>query len=343
MQSSTIPIHRGMTFGYYARNGYYSSAAARQEVDRMASLNIDWVCLVAIVLQDTFASTRQYRDFKMTPADDELRDIIDYIHAKHMHVQLRPMLECWDGAQRLQISFPREETVIPGKPMDHWSRWFASLTERTLHYGAVAQRAGCEAFGLDSELDHTVWQQKYWKQVVAAARSVFTGHLTTGHTAGIDFLAELRDQPDHWFRQLDSLGVSFYHPVSDKPGATLAEMRVRVQDKLDYYRQVAAVYGKPFYLAECGCCSTAGATLKPYGWDNPGGYDGEEQARYLEAVLSTFWDEPWWMGLYWWKWDEQNDRPWLRDDPRGDKGFPVWGKPAAAVMQRWFGRPERRA
>jgi len=329
-----------MTFGYYARNGYYSSEAARIEVDRMATLNIEWVCLVSIVLQDTFASTRQYRDFYQTPADDELREIIDYIHKKGMKVQLRPMLECWDGAQRMQINFPGEGMIIPGKPMNHWTRWFDSMTERTLHYARLAERGGCEAFGIDSELDCTVSQQKHWLRVVAAARSAYSGHLTTGHTRHVDFRKELQEKPDHWFHQLDSLGTSFYAPLSDGPGATEEQMLARIQPVVEYYREVAALYRKPFYLAECGCCSTAGATAKPYGWDNPGGYDGEEQARYLDTVLTAFWKEPWFMGLYWWKWEEQNDRPWLRDDPRGDKGFPVWNKPAAEVLKRWYSRPD---
>lgn len=340
--STPVPVHRGMTFGYYARNGYYRSAAARLEVDRMASLGIEWVCLVSIVLQDTFASTRQYRDFRQTPADDELREIIDYIHGKGLKVQLRPMLECWDGAQRLQIRFPNDGEIIPGKRMNHWKLWFDSMVDRTLHYAGLAERAGCEAYGLDSELDFTVQQQDHWLRVVAAARSVYHGHLTTGHTRVVDFLAELRGRSDHWFRQLDSLGSSFYAPLADGPGATQEQMLARIRPQLDYYREVAALLGKPFYFAEAGCCSTAGATAKPYGWDNPGGYDGEEQARYLDTVLTAFWNEPWWMGLYWWKWEEQNDRPWLRDDPRGDKGFPVWNKPAADVMKRWYGRPDRR-
>lgn len=338
--STRIPIHRGMTFGYYARNGYYSTDVARQQVDRMKELNIDWVCVVAIVMQDTFASTRQYRDCKMTPADDELRDIIDYIHSQGMKAQLRPMLECWDGTQRWHIQFPPEETIIPGKPINHYTRWFESMAERTLHYARVARRAGCEAFGIDSELCHTVDQIAHWKNVVAAARSEYRGHLTTGHTPAVDFLKELANK-DHWFYDLDSLGVSFYHPVSDSPGASLEQMREKLKPWLDHYRKVAALYGKPFYLAECGCCATAGATVKPHGWDNPGGYDGQEQARFLEAVLDTFWAEPWWMGMYWWKWDEQNDRPWFRDDPRGDKGFTLDGKPAAEVMKKWYGRTDR--
>ncbi len=329
-----------MTFGYYARNGYYGSPEARVEVDRMTELNIEWVCVVVIVLQDTFTSTRQYRDFEMTPADDELRDIIDCLHARGMKVQLRPMLECWDGTQRVHVTFPTDQTIIPGKPIRYAGPWFESMTQRTLHYARLAQRAGCEAYGLDSELDRIVSFNDHWKQVVAAARSAFDGHLTSGHTGRVDFLAEL-DNNDHWFYDLDSLGASFYHRAAEVPGATKQQMLERLAHWRDHYRAIAWKYGKPFYFAECGCCSTAGAAAHPSGWDNPGGYDGQEQAHYLDAVLETFWNEPWWMGLYWWKWQEHNNRPWLRDDPRGDKGFALYGKPAAEVMKLWYGRKNR--
>jgi len=244
---------------------------------------------------------------------------------------------------RIHIRFPGEAEIIPGKPMTHWTRWFDSMAHRTLYYAALAQRAGCEAYGLDNELDHTVDQHAHWRRVIAAARSVYKGHLTAGHTHGVDFRGELKMHPDHWFRELDSLGSSFYSPLSDAPDATIGMMTGRIRPVVEYYREVAALFGKPFYFAECGCCSTAGATMKPYGWDNPGGYDGDEQANYLEAVLRAFWDEPWWAGLYWWKWEEQNDRPWLRDDPRGDKGFPIWGKPAAEVFRRWAEKERRSA
>lgn len=328
-----------MTFGYYARNGYYATASARKEVDKMKDLNIEWVCLISTVLQESFGGGRQFRDFKMTPADDELREIIDYIHEKGMKVQLRPMLECWDGSQRIHITFPADRAIIPGKPLTQASRWFESMTDRTLHYARLASRAGCEAYGLDSELDLIVSFNKEWKEVVKAARSVFGGHLTSSHTGVANFMAEL-EKPDHWWFDLDSLGNSFYNRVAEEPGATMEEMLATLQPSLEYHRSIAAKYGKPYYFGECGCCSTAGATRSPAGWDHSGTYDGEEQARFMEAVFHTFWNEPWWMGLYWWKWDEQNDRPWFRDDPQGDKGFTIDGKPAAQVMKKWYGRSD---
>lgn len=343
MQSSVgspIAVHRGVNFGFYARNGYFGSDAARTEVDRMASLGVNWVCLIAIVMQETFGSTRQFRDFVHTPADDELRDIIDYIHQRGMRVQLRPMVECWDGAQRVHITFPDDREIIPGKPMSYVSRWFDGMCERTLHYARLATRAGCEAYGLDSELDLLVRHNRHWKRVIAAARSAFTGHLTTSHTGIADFLREL-DKPDHWWRDLDSLGTSFYEPAATAPGASHEQMVAMLQRPLEHHRKVAAAYGKPYYFGEIGCCAVAGATKLPYFWGNGGGFDGEEQARYLDAVCDTFWREPWWMGLYWWKWDEQNHRASFHDDPAGDKGFTVWGKPAAQTMKRWFTRPDR--
>jgi hypothetical protein len=40
----------------------------------------------------------------------------------------------------------------------------------------------------------------------------------------------------------------------------------------------------------------------------------------------------------WWKWDEQNNRAEFHDDPAGDKGFTIRGKPAQEVMRRLYTR-----
>lgn len=330
--------HHGITFGYHARNGYLGSPEVREQIDRIAEVGFDWLCLVVTVFQETFASTRQYRDFAFTPGDDEILSLIAHARRRGLKVQLRPMLECLDGTQRIHINFPREREIIPGRPITHWARWFESFIARTRHYARIAEATGCEAYGLDSELDYTVDRQEQWLEVVATARAAFSGHLTTSHTWRVDFLSELKSRPDHWFRSLDSLGCSFYAPLADGPGASVAAMRERARPELEKCREIAALLGKPFYFGEIGCCSTQGAAAKPWGWDNPGGYDGEEQARYAEAVLELFAPEPWWGGFYWWKWDEQNNRPWLRDDPRGDKGFILDGKPAARYLKSWFRR-----
>ena len=69
----------GVTFGFHAKNGYFSSEKARDEVEAMAKAGATWVTVVPTVWQDSCHSTFQYRDFIYTPNDIELLDIIDFI------------------------------------------------------------------------------------------------------------------------------------------------------------------------------------------------------------------------------------------------------------------------
>jgi hypothetical protein len=335
-------LHRGVTFGFYARNGVLGSPWAVEQVAKMRALNIDWVVLTPIVMQDDFASTNQYRDFEITPDDGEVRRIIDHLHGAGIKVQLRPMLECKDGHGRTQIQFAYDSDGgrIPGMVSDRWARWFRSMALRSTHYARIAQETACEMYGLDSELDRMVGQQQGWKQVITAVRAVYDGPVTschTTHTNYIDFDKEF-SYPDHWWRDLDCLGLSFYPAGSDGPGATVEDMVARLAPQRDRIRTWAKAYGKPLHFGEVGCTSSLGGARNPSGWSDRAKYDGEEQARYLEAVLTLFWDEPWWQGMYWWKWDEHLDRPHYRTDPAGDQGFTVDGKPAAEVMRRWFAK-----
>jgi hypothetical protein len=338
--SDLVEVHRGMTFGFYARNGYFGSAEARAAVDGMVDLNIKWVVLIATVMQDTYSSVVQYRDFEVTPSDDELRVIIDYIHEKGLKVQLRPMLETQDGHGRLQVWFPPDRERIPGRGTDYWARWFHFLELRSLHYARIAQETACEMYGLDSELDRTVHQNEHWLDVLDGVRGVYDGPVTSCHTPHVDFARELQN-PDHWFYELDMLMSSFYLPAADRAGAGVDDMVAFLEPQVSKWRSIAETYGKPIAFGECGCTSSSGAAMHPAGWSSETGYDGLEQANYLEAVLRSFWSEPWWHGLYWWKWDEQNDRANFKGESGRDKGFTIEGKPAAGVMQRWYARTDR--
>lgn len=339
----SVPIQRGVSFGFYARNGVLGSDWAREQVDRMVELKVDSVVLTPIVMQETAHTTRQYRDFEVTPDDHELHTIIAHMHAQGLRVCLRPMTETQDGCGRLQVWFQPDRERIPGRRSTHWADWFESFRLRSLHYARIARDTGCERYGLDSELDRTIDQHDHYRRVLETVRSVFPGPVTschTTHTGLIDFERELSN-PKHWWHSLDELQLSCYARGADHPGATAEEMASMLQPQRDRFRSLAALFGKPISFGECGCTSSAGGAMNPSGWSAESGFDGGEQANYLEAVLRTFWDEPWWAGLYWWKWDEQNDRPQFKSDPCGDKGFTVWGKPAAETMKRWFGRPDR--
>ncbi len=332
-------VQTGVTFGFYARNGVLGSTWARDQVDRMVDANVRWVVLTPIVMQESAHTTRQYRDFEVTPNDHELYTLITYMHQQGLRVNLRPMLETQDGNGRLQVWFQPDRERIPGRISDHWARWFESMTLRSVHYARIAQDTGCELYGLDSELDRTIDQHGRWKQVIKAVRSVYDGPVTschTTHTGLIDFDKEL-SRADHWWRDLDMLQLSCYERASEQPGSSVEEMMAMLAPHVSRFRRMAEAYGKPISFGECGCTSSRGGAKSPSGWTSDATFDGQEQANYLEAVLRSFSPEPWWNGLYWWKWDEQNDRAQFKSDPAGDKGFTVRGKPAEERMRQLYG------
>lgn len=144
---------KGMNFGFYAGKGVLGSAWAREQVDRMAALGIDWIALCVTVTQETPQSTLQYRDFNFSPRDDEVIGIIRHIRAKGIRVMLRPMIETQDGLDRGSIWFPHDGERMPGRRSARRAEWFAGFRQRSVFYAEIAQETGCEAYGLESELD----------------------------------------------------------------------------------------------------------------------------------------------------------------------------------------------
>ena len=323
----------GVNFGFYAREGYYESQAARDEVDEMAKTGVKWVTVIATVYQETWCSTLQYRDFADSPGDLELADIIDYIHSKGMKVCLRPMEESLDGLDRLSIRFPADCERMPGRRVSHASKWFDSMRKRSRYYAKIAARTKCEAFCLDSEIDRLMNFDKEWRSVIAAVREVYKGPVTSCHTM---VAGDALMKRGNWLSELDFISISNYPSPHTQPGAGKEAMMKGLQGHLAHMRKIAAATGKKILFGEIGCTSTHGASKAPAGWSGNGGYDGKEQADYMDAFFTLFEKEPWCIGFMWWKWDEQNNRPQFKDDPKGDKGFTIRGKPAQEVMRRHY-------
>lgn len=335
VRDGAFPFLRGVNFGYLAKTGYLGSAAAAEEVDRMADAGVEWVSLLVMIMQDAFYSTRVYRDFRLTPSDRDLAKIIDRMHRKGLKVLLKPAIDCHDSAWRGRINFPEATSEqIQGVRTDYWGPWFRSVTEAMTYYARLSEELGAEAFTSAQELLGADFEKDHWRALNEAVRDVYRGHLcinACGDLARLshpDFLA--------WAGEVDAVGVSYYVGVPQE-ARTADAIHESLSRDLPKWREFAAKLGRPVYWAECGCRSMHTAHVLPSEYRSIGSYDGELQAEYLEGMLRTFWEEPWWTGFQLWKWDEQQDRPHYRQ-PDGDTGFTIRGKPAEDVMLRWAKR-----
>ena len=332
------PIMKGMAFGFKAKNGYYRSDEALEAVQKMASLNINYVSLIVSVMQDNFFSTRVFPDYEYTVDHAELELIIDAFHEAGVQVQLNPIIEIFDGSWRGDIGFPRMMNIFEGVNTDYWARWFDSYTACAVSYAKLAQRKDVALLSLGAEYDGTMAQEDHWQQLIKAVREHYDGALSYEMTSSY---AENLEQIPEWIGELDYVGVNFYRSATDRKLTVTevpsVEAMIRyLEPQVEKVRAIHERFNKPIIFPETGCRSRLGASQYPSDWKRPGPYSGEEQANYMEAVWRTFKDQSWWRGMFWWKWDEQQYRSQYHDDPAGEKGFTIEGKPAEQRMKRIY-------
>ena len=92
-------------------------------------------------------------------------------------------------------------------------------------------------------------------------------------------------------------------------------------------------WDRPVLFTEIGYRSIEGAAIEPWNSTVRRSIDLQEQVDAYEALFETFWDQPWFAGLYVWDW-----RP--RHGSAGgstDDHFSPQNKPAEDVLRTWFG------
>ena len=101
-------------------------------------------------------------------------------------------------------------------------------------------------------------------------------------------------------------------------------------------------YGKPVLITELGYHSSVDAAIEPWTWrveaDDASPQDRlQTQANCYEAFFRSFWDKPWFSGVYIWKWYPQH----ASCGGTFDTDFTPQNKPAERVMASWYGRPRQ--
>lgn len=139
-----------------------------------------------------------------------------------------------------------------------------------------------------------------------------------------------------WWDAPGVIGISAYYPVSAKPDTSLGRMLASSSKTRDRLMPPSARWQRPVMFVEIGVRSARTATTMPWDWrygERP--VDAEEQTRFCESALKTFYDEPWFCGLSWWDWPA---RLYPKEKGPENRGFCCFGKPAEEVLRKYYGR-----
>lgn len=307
---------RGMSYVGWWHN-VYSSAEARQSLEDLTRTNTESIALLVTQYMDSLVTTTIAPIPDKTPTDDSLTSAIENARSLGLDVMLKPHVDIRnDAAWRGEIQFTSEAD---------WRAWFDSYEAFILHYARFAESHGIRLFCVGTELKATTHRAADWRSVIQAVRSVFSGRLVyAANHDNIDNVA--------WFDDLDYIGIDAYFPLTNRTDPTLNDLLDAWQSRAADIEALQARFQKPVIFTEIGYVARDGTNTEPWACRGGAPADPQEQALCYEAAFRTFWNKPWFQGMYWWAWTAA---PSTSGQCMSD--FSPLDAPSEAVLARWYG------
>ncbi|MFF6777041.1 hypothetical protein ACFY8W_26305 [Streptomyces sp. NPDC012637] len=306
----------GFALPTYSADGYDDARVLDDRLRHLADVGAGWVQITPTWFQssaDAHEVTRAPAGAVwQTPDDAGVRNVIALAHAHGLKVLLKPHVDLPDAESRSSI-----------RPRDH-AAWFASYTDFITHYARLAAGSGAEQFAVGTELEGVSGDRDEWLDVIRAVRAHYPGPLL--YAANYDEYPRVA-----FWDALDLIGVDAYWPVSSRPTRDVGALERAWRPIREELAAFAAERGRRILFTEAGYVSQRGSTTAPYSWTISTTPDQAEQAAGYEALLSSFRDEPWWAGVFWWVWDVTP-----HGSPDDELDYTPRGKAAEEVVRRWW-------
>lgn len=341
---SDVGFIKGFSWGWTGQRGQYTGPEPAMSMQKLAATNATWICLAFGAEMETFDSPKiLFSDNNPEMVtDQEIRCAIQLARDNNLKVIMKPVVNVRDETWRAWIKFNNKDKTTNKKA---WESWWRDFRAMLLHYAAIAEETNCEMLCLGCEMESTEGYEKKWRALIADIRKVYSGVLTYNANWG-------REDAIPWWDAIDIIGISAYYPVgSEDPNKWLKKGLDQVPESdttleaikkrwLPHKQKLAAIsskYHRPILFIELGVCSAKGFSAAPWTHPQPDAvYDGDEQRRYYQATMETFWDEPWFVGFTWWAWPSDL---YTLEEAKSNTGFCVYGKPAEELITEWYAKP----
>lgn len=306
-------MYRGINFAPFCPKGVLNTKEARASLELMIkNTGADFVIFAPSGFQDHAQAENICYTSERTCTDEELTGMIRFAKSLGLTVGLKPTVNCLNGVWRAYISFFEEDVVCEPK----WRNWFNSYTDFQTHYARIAGEEGCDLFIAGCEMVMSEHRECEWRQVIEEIRKVYGG-LVTYNT---DKYQEHRVK---WWDCVDVIASSGYYPSGSW------------ERELDRIEAVVERYKKPLLFTETGCMSCAGSSGAPNNWSIEGKTDLFEQERWYEEMFAACKKREWIHGFGLWDWPVKIENG---ADFTQDRGYHFVGKPAEAVVRRYYER-----
>lgn len=301
-----IFFQKGVSFSAEFPNPY-ASAGARQMLRSLQEDGVNAVALVPYGWIQLGSPEVHSLGKKSWESDEGLSELSRLAHALGMKVMLKPGIWVQGGG-----SFAGDIKICSVQDRAKWFAGYGAFIER---YAKLATAIHADIFCVGGEFAHLTPYAAPWRAMIARVRAVYPGPLTYAANFGEEF-----EKLSFW-DALDYIGLQDYYPLPDDLSTEVLVRKVAA---------VQARFHKPVIFTEVGFPSVEGGNRHPWDDGGPGEINLKVQARCYEATFRAFYNQPWFKGMYWWKVGSNGF-----GGPQ-DSSLTPWGKPAMAVVQKWY-------
>ncbi len=284
----------------------------KQAIDEIHSMGARGVSFFVTNYQEDIRTNYIYLNRRAVEIS-RLSAIIQYAHQKGLSVFLFPTLHIQ------HLGHKEWRGVL--KPQDP-ELWWRNYTKLMRFYTDLAREYQVEVLSIGSELCAMESDYEHWSKIVRYARKNYSGLLT--YSANWDHYHNIT-----FMKELDYLGINAYFGLTQKNDPTLDELLQSWKPAKGRIEEAYKEYEKPIVITEIGYPSVDGANSHPWNYFSKSQIDLKEQELCYQAFVKT-WDPPpaYLHAVYFYNW-------W---GPGGslDRDYTPRGKPAAAVLEKWY-------
>lgn len=323
VEQQSLP-QRMIRGGWIQKNdiGDILSAPALSSVKQMRELGIQWLAIGPEVhMPDIYRPEMTYGKNV-----ESFRTYILWAKQQGLKVMLLPRIES-DSFFKPPFPFRADIQMLT---TDHTEKFFENYKNMLLFYGKFCQETGVDIFALGLEYLTLVRDHPdKWREMIAAVRKVYKGKLTYSANWYEEYEAVT------FWDALDTIGVGAYFELKVGPNADIMDLKAEWEPVLKNLKAISEKYNKPILFTEVGYTAFNDAARYPWKWqaDLTRPLSLNHQADCFQAMFETFANQPWFEGMFIWRfYTLPNKRPRYDYNPIG--------KPAANVIQQWFRLPE---
>ena len=287
------------------------------KVSTIIQNNVEWVALHPYIYQDSENDVEiKSKSENWSKTDSVLTKTVNQLHAKKVHVMLKPHLWVVNG-WRANINF---------KDSKKWNKWFQSYFNTMLLYAKLAEETNIELFCIGTELDKTLTNQNQddWLELIKEIKNIYSGKLTYAMNWDTDFFNS------KFWSELDYIGIQAYYPLTKNEKPNLSEIKkgwIKYKSKL---KTISDQIKRPVLFTEIGYRDDIYATVEPWQWSNFfkrffRKKSNKTQYCAYKAFFDEVWGEPWFSGVFIWQWNKGLD-------------FSIINKPAQNLIMNEFSK-----